>query len=65
MIPNIHKATFFAGKARVWQSEKEKEILDEIQNVAEWTLLCAPFNDVIKGEIKRLNSKNQHRNRMY
>lgn len=65
MIPNIHKAKFFAGKVRVWQTGTEKEILDEMQNVAEWTLVCAPFNDVIKGEIKRLNSKNQYRNRMY
>ena len=65
MSVNIYKGAFIARRSKCWETELEKELYDEMWNMSEWTAVCSPFNEVILGEIDKLNRCNIHKKRIY
>ncbi|PPC93908.1 MAG: hypothetical protein CTY33_05895 [Methylotenera sp.] len=65
MVTNGLKGAFIGRKTKGWETQLEKELYNEMWNISEWTTVCSPFEEVILGEMKKLNRLNIHTKRKY
>lgn len=64
-MSKIHKGTFIGRRSKGWETDLEKDLFNEMMNISMWTTTCGPFEEVIKGEIKKLNRLSIFKKRSY